>query len=248
MRSHTSASSVIITASAGFAIVAAGGVAIGSAVGASALFVVKALVLFAAIAAVVVTAVHGGHPYERFGAANAVTTVRAACVTLVAAFIGERASMLSASVIVAVASATAAFDGLDGWLARRTGMTSAFGARFDMETDALLIMALSILTWQHGKVGAWIVLSGLLRYLFIAAGWAWPWMRQPLPPRFRRKAICVAQIVALLVALLPSVAPPASTVLAAASLALLAWSFGVDTLWLSRAVKDAPVIEAAQAT
>ena len=28
-------------------------------------------------------------------------------------------------------------DGVDGWLARREGLVSAFGARFDMEVDAL---------------------------------------------------------------------------------------------------------------
>ena len=32
-----------------------------------------------------------------------------------------------------------------------------FGARFDMEIDALLILALSILAWRHGKAGAWVV-------------------------------------------------------------------------------------------
>lgn len=242
MGSHTSASNVIITASAGFAIVAAASVAIGVALDASALYVVKAVVLFAAIAAVVVASVRDGHPYATFGPANTVTLARAACVTLIAALVGERASAMSAVVIIVVASGITALDGLDGRLARHTTMASAFGARFDMETDALLILALSILTWQHGKAGAWIVLSGLMRYLFIVAGWTWPCMRQPLPPSFRRKAVCVAQIVALLVALLPSVAPPASTAVAATSLALLAWSFGVDTLWLWRAPTGATAI------
>ena len=36
-----------------------------------------------------------------------------------------------------------ALDGLDGWAARRQGLVSAFGARFDMEVDALLILALA---------------------------------------------------------------------------------------------------------
>ena len=42
-------------------------------------------------------------------------------------------------------------------------MVSAFGARFDMETDALLILALSVLVWRHAKAGAWVLASGLLR-------------------------------------------------------------------------------------
>jgi phosphatidylglycerophosphate synthase len=242
MGSHTSASSVIIAASAGFVIIAAASVPIGSALDASALYVVKALVLFGAIVAVVAASLRDGHPYSRFGPANTVTMARAACVTLVAALVGERASAMSAVVIIAVASGITALDGLDGRLARRTSMASAFGARFDMETDALLILVLSILTWQHGKAGAWIVLSGLMRYVFILAGWTWACMRQPLPPSLRRKAVCVVQIVSLLVALLPSVAPPASTAVAATSLALLAWSFGVDTLWLWRAAAHRTII------
>ena len=34
-------------------------------------------------------------------------------------------------------------DGLDGWWARRFGQTTTAGARFDMETDAALILVLS---------------------------------------------------------------------------------------------------------
>ena len=42
-------------------------------------------------------------------------------------------------------------------------MTSGYGARFDMETDAAFILVLSILVWQHGKAGAWVLLCGLMR-------------------------------------------------------------------------------------
>ena len=66
-----------------------------------------------------------------------------------------------------------------------------------MEVDALLIMVLAILAWQHGKAGAWVLLSGLLRYAFVAAGWLAPWIARPLPPSRRRQTICVVQIAAL---------------------------------------------------
>jgi phosphatidylglycerophosphate synthase len=111
-------------------------------------------------------------------------------------------------------------------------MASRFGARFDMEIDALLILALAILTWQHGKAGPWVVLSGLLRYLFVAAGWRLPRMRQPLPDSRRRQTICVIQVVALIVALEPFVAPAASALIAGAALLALVYSFAVDTRWL----------------
>ena len=67
-------------------------------------------------------------------------------------------------------------------------MSSAFGARFDMEVDALLILALSVLAWHHGEAGAWVLLSGLIRYGFLAAGWTWSWMQRALPPSRRRQA------------------------------------------------------------
>jgi phosphatidylglycerophosphate synthase len=123
-------------------------------------------------------------------------------------------------------------DAVDGWIARRSRMTSRFGARFDMEVDALLILTLAILTWQHGKAGAWVLLSGLLRYLFVAAGWLLPRMRQQLPDNRRRQTVCVVQVVALIVALEPFVAPAASELIAGAALAALVYSFAVDTMWL----------------
>jgi phosphatidylglycerophosphate synthase len=198
-------------------------------------YLLKAVLLVLLLEVFVVVRIDRGHPHARFGWSNAVTTVRAIGVALVAAFIGEAPSDAAAIGIIAVALAVTLLDGVDGGLARHTGMASTFGARFDMEVDALLIAALSVLTWEYRKAGAWIILSGLLRYLFVAAGWIWTFMQRPLPPRFRRKVICVAQIVGLLLALLPSIHPPASTAIAAVSLALLLWSFGVDTAWLAGA-------------
>ena len=126
-------------------------------------------------------------------------------------------------------------DGVDGWLARRSSLASAFGARFDMEVDALLIMALAVLAWQHGKAGSWVLLSGLLRYAFVAAGWLLPWMARPLPPSRRRQTVCVVQIVGLCAAVSPIFPPGASAPVAAVSLAALAASFLVDVVWLWRA-------------
>lgn len=174
------------------------------------------------------------HPFARFGPANQVTMVRALLVAVVAGFIGEPSLPSAAWIVVCAAVVATVLDGVDGWLARRTGMVSAFGARFDMETDALLIQVLAILAWQYGKAGPWVLISGLLRYKFVAAGWVLPWMREPLFPSVRRKAICVVQIVGLILTILPPIVPPASDWLAAASLAALAYSFLVDTVWLWR--------------
>ena len=158
--------------------------------------------------------------------------MRAALVCFVASFLGEPESPSTMTTAVGFATLVTALDGVDGWLARRSGMASAFGARFDMEVDALLILVLSLLAWYYGKAGAWVVLSGLLRYLFVAAGQVWRWMRATLPASRRRQTVCVVQVLSLIVVLLPEVAPPASVAIAAGSLAVLGWSFAVDTWWL----------------
>jgi phosphatidylglycerophosphate synthase len=150
--------------------------------------------------------------------------------------------------MVAASAAGASFviallDGVDGWLARRTRMSSAFGARFDMETDALLVLVLAVLTWQYGKAGVWVVMSGLLRYLFVAASWLFPWIGRPLPASRRGRMICLLQVVTLSVAILPAIAPPLSTILAAGGLLALTYSFAVDTLWLWRHASSSDAID-----
>jgi phosphatidylglycerophosphate synthase len=162
-----------------------------------------------------------------------VTLARLALVALAAAAVlhGGAAAAWSA---VALATVAAALDGVDGWLARRQGTASAFGARFDMETDQLLIVALAVAAWHLDKAGAWVLAAALPRYAFVAAAAAWPWLARPLPESRRRKAVCVAQIVTLIVAIAPIVAPPWSAAAAAGGLAALCYSFAVDVAWLRR--------------
>jgi phosphatidylglycerophosphate synthase len=161
--------------------------------------------------------------------ANVITSVRLVLALSLWA-LGPAASWT----IVAIASTGATLDLVDGPLARRSGRVSAFGARFDMETDAFLILTLSVFVWWTGHAGPWVVASGAMRYAFIAAGWGLPWMRGSLPPSVRRQAVCVVQIVALIVALAPIVTPPLSTAISAVGLAILTWSFALDVAWLAR--------------
>jgi phosphatidylglycerophosphate synthase len=200
----------------------------------TAAFIVKASVVLAAIVLLARRSARRQHPYPRYGPANQVTMVRAFLVAIAAGFTGEPSLPGAGWIIASMGVVATLLDGVDGWLARRTGMASAFGARFDMETDALLIQVLAILAWQYGKAGPWVLVSGLLRYVFVAAGWVLPWMREPLFPSVRRKAICVVQTVGLILTILPPIVPPTSEWLAAASLAALGYSFLADTLWLWR--------------
>jgi phosphatidylglycerophosphate synthase len=197
-------------------------------------YALKTTVTFVSIMVVALMYRRGRHPFDQFGPANWVTTVRAMLAALVVGLIGETPTSAIAMAAVVLGVMATLLDGVDGWLARRTGLASEFGARFDLEIDALLILALAILVWRHEKAGGWILVSGLLRYLFIAAGRVWSWMRDPLPPTRRAKVICVTQIATLLVALAPPVPESASALIAGAGLLALASSFLVDTLWLWR--------------
>ena len=175
------------------------------------------------------------HP---FGAANWVTAARA---VFAAALLAYALATLAAGAApaaslrwfwVVAALAALALDGLDGTLARRLDQVSAFGARFDMETDAATMLGLAVLVLAAGQAGPWVLVGGLMRYIFVLGSWIWPVLAGPLPPRKRRQALCVIQMAALIVALTPPVPPAIAAPLCLAGLALLSYSFAVDVAWL----------------
>jgi phosphatidylglycerophosphate synthase len=176
------------------------------------------------------------HPFSSYGPANVVTMIRGAFVALIVGLIGEAAAPNVAWLAALVAVLVAVLDGFDGRLARSSGLASSYGARFDMETDSALVLALSILAWQHGKAGIWVLGIGLMRYAFAAAGWLLPWLTGPLSPTMRGKTVAVIQMGALSFVLAPFVPMQLSAAVAALSLATLVWSFAVDIgrLWRAR--------------
>jgi phosphatidylglycerophosphate synthase len=184
-----------------------------------------AILLFVAIALIALARIGPYHPFSKLGLANAVTAFRAALVCLLAALVHDESVALLAFALTVVALA---LDGVDGWLARRSGLASRFGARFDMEVDALLVLVLSAAAFAHAKAGIWVLLLGLMRYLFVLASFWKPQLAGDLPPSRRRQTVCVAQIAALAILLLPGLGPPASSAIAAAALVALTWSFVID--------------------
>jgi phosphatidylglycerophosphate synthase len=196
-----------------------------------ALQVATALVGYAVLAAAVVLAAAWHLGGMNFGLANQVTLLRTglACLVASALLVGDGAH-LSWSV-AAVVGLALSLDAVDGWLARRLGLASAFGARFDLEIDALMILILALLVWLSGRAGIWALAIGAMRYVFVALAMIWPPARQPLPPSWRRKAVCALIGVLLLIAILPPV--PAWLAGAATALALLSQlaSFGSDVAW-----------------
>ncbi|HEV2675322.1 MAG TPA: CDP-alcohol phosphatidyltransferase family protein [Aliidongia sp.] len=169
---------------------------------------------------------------SRWGWANGITLLRGLLVALMVPFLFASGS--AGWLPILLGAAALALDGMDGPLARRSGLASPFGARFDMETDALTVLMLSALVAADGRVGAWVLSSGALRYLYVAAGEVWPALRRAPPPSFARKLVCVLQIAGLLVALMPILVPPWPAIVAGISLMMLFWSFGRDAWGLMR--------------
>ncbi|MAM09081.1 MAG: CDP-alcohol phosphatidyltransferase [Rhizobiaceae bacterium] len=195
--------------------------------------VVVASLALLAMFALVIRALPG-HGHLRFGPANIITAIRAAMVSFFGSAVLFGAGASDPVALVAIVAIALAMDGVDGYFARRTGLISPLGTRFDMEVDAFLILLLSLAALLIGKAGWWVLLIGLMRYGFVLGQAFLPFLNAPLPPSFRRKLICVVQVAALCVILLPIVAPPASTVVAAIALGLIVYSFGVDVIDLAR--------------
>jgi len=57
-------------------------------------------------------------------------------------------------------------DFFDGFIAKRFGMKSKFGAVFDAETDAFFVLVISIILVFKHDLSLWLVGMGFLRYIF----------------------------------------------------------------------------------
>ncbi|WP_148254472.1 CDP-alcohol phosphatidyltransferase family protein [Aidingimonas lacisalsi] len=173
--------------------------------------------------------------HSNFGWANRITLFRGVLIAIFTGLLWVPALLARhADLVLGVTLVALLLDGLDGWVARRTATTTAFGARFDMELDAFFILMLCVAAILLDKVAPWVLAIGALRYVFVAAGSLWPWLSVGLPVSRRRKVICVWQVVTLLAILLPSISATAATGLAAVSLLSLAVSFLTDAIWLYR--------------
>ena len=175
-----------------------------------------------------------------FGWANAVTATRSTLVALVTALVATGLTgPVPTPLLVAITAPALALDAVDGWVARRTGTATVLGARFDMEVDAFLLLALSLHVAQD--LGWWVLAIGALRYLFAVAGWVWPWMNATLPPRYWRKVVTAVAGIALLVAASGVLPAAIAAGCAAVALVLLLESFGRDVVWLVREHRRARV-------
>jgi phosphatidylglycerophosphate synthase len=187
---------------------------------------------FVALAVVTGRGLWRHYPHDRLGGCNVVTLVRAALIAGVAAVLTQPTQGWA---LAGVALVALALDGVDGRLARASGLVSDFGARFDMEVDSIFALVMALIVWLSGTVGVWVLVLGVMRYLWVAAGWVLPWLNGPLPEQvMRRKTVCVIQIAALVALLTPVLTGQAAAGVAAVASAALLWSFGSDVVWLWR--------------
>lgn len=160
-----------------------------------------------------------------FGAANVVTSARVLLIAGLGITIDARGALACALCSLGIFT----LDGVDGWLARRSGRASAFGARYDMETDACFVLILSVGSFQFGRAGAWVLLAGALRYLYVLTLWALR-REQAEAPRSRVGRYGFALVVVTFtIGIWPAVG--ASHALAAVSTFLLTYSFGRSFYW-----------------
>ncbi|TDT86035.1 phosphatidylglycerophosphate synthase [Arthrobacter sp. AG258] len=187
-----------------------------------------AMVTGAAAASVLRRAPRFSTPADRVTLLRAVLAALCAALAVPQLFTGPRADLL----IPVLGGLAFALDGVDGAVARRTGLSSMAGARFDAATDAGLVLALSVAV--AARVGPWVLAIGGMYYVFVAAGRFRPRLRGSLPPRQSRKAIGAFQPFALLLPLIPGIPAAAAVSIPVAALALLAFSFGRDVVQLER--------------
>jgi phosphatidylglycerophosphate synthase len=164
----------------------------------------------------------------RVGLANLVTAARLFAVLLTLIVAAD-----SGGWVGAIAALVYAFDGLDGWIARRRGEVSSFGAQFDMETDSQIIMLLCVYLVVRVGYGPWVLAIGAMRYVYVLARWALA-VREVRERRSSWGRI-IFSLVSLSLALgcvqsWRSVAEP----LVAAGFLALVWSFTPDYLSLVR--------------
>jgi len=189
--------------------------------------VVLPLALFAYLGmAMVIAIARDGRPLTP---ADRVTLGRGVLVMLLVGLLAAAGDLAAdPSVVFALALVAVLLDGVDGLVARRLDCATEAGGRFDMELDAFLLLVLCLWLLLLERAGAWVLLIGLWRYAFVAAGWGVAALKRPLPPSQRRRVICAVQGLGLAGCLIPGLPALWSSLIAAGLLILVSYSFVTD--------------------
>ena len=162
-------------------------------------------------------------PRGDFGAANVLTLLRLMGIAILLVAPAPDKFIFSTLALLLLV-----MDAADGYIARRLGTASEFGAFFDKEVDAFFMLALCVSLYAEHRFQAWILVPGALRYAFVL-------LLRMVKPRHaseRRSAlgrwIYALTMMALIIAFLPF--PRLAFVLVATMTVALVYSF-LLSLW-----------------
>lgn len=104
---------------------------------------------------------------------------------LVILYVLPMRSELRDALATALFMVAAATDWLDGWLARKLGVTTAFGAFLDPVADKLIVAAALVMLLTLGRVEAWVAFVIIGREITISA------LREWMAELGQRKSVAV---------------------------------------------------------
>ena len=163
-----------------------------------------------------------------FGLPNWITLARNIPVGWILALLSFGDNPHENLIIFGLAAFVLISDGLDGYFARKLNQCTAFGARFDMESDAFFILVLCIGVIVNCDAPWWTLFIGLMRYMYLGAQPFVSALRLPIKERYSRKVFCVIQIVSLMLPFTGLFSTETTNAILLLSLACLIFSFGRD--------------------
>jgi len=176
---------------------------------------------------------------EAFTPATWITVGRGLVVSAVAGFLlGPAPSELTGWTAGALYTLAAIGDGLDGWVARRTGTATQTGAMLDVRVDALGLLVAPLLSVAWGRLPVWYLLLAFAYPFFQAAVWLrgrlrLPAFRERLRPDPRARVLAGIQMGVVAASLFPvlprAVTWPVATVTMLPTLALFVGQWRVVT-------------------
>lgn len=108
-------------------------------------------------------------------------------------------------------------DYFDGYMARRSNLTTALGENIDIQLDSHGVLIAALLAIQYGQLPYWYLLVAFARYLYLFGSWLWEKAGNQtfsLPPSVSRRWFAGLQMGFLTVLLLPIFSPPATFIAA----------------------------------
>lgn len=160
------------------------------------------------------------------GWANRITAMRLGLVLGIGAIMASTQQWLVLLSFVAIV----VLDAADGYVARRFGWATDFGATFDRETDACFVLIAYLYFFLVDGIGAWILLPGLLPYAYRVL--TLPVRPSPWRENKERLAAKLAGVNFVLLLAAVALPPPARNGVLVVSCAIVLTSFALSFIKL----------------